>query len=229
MSNRQGVEKTFNGGWDAIKWIPLVMSIVGVFFWITGTAYEEGFWSFISSDGFLIAKSFQQVALLGFVGPIQLWLAIVIFLSGMGLLLLATGAISLWLNLKSLKIFSFLNSWLSKETVSNRNYVLFPTSVFLLGGISAIVIFLTIILAGGAYKMGKKNFAQRVCAIRKTTSFPSVVHLSDGSQIQGFFISRSEKISVLLNDKGIYVTTASSKPQLLDFTNTAGVNCETKK
>lgn len=223
--NRNHSESVPKTGWDIVKWVPLIMSISGLFFWMAGTAYESGFWESTGSDGAFISKSFQQIALTGFIGPIRIWLISALFFLATGVVVLVTTFVFLRIKKKNPKFPSKIDSWFEGGNAPKSDDMFVPAFTIMFGGFSAIVIFLMIIFLGISYQQGQESIKQKICTARKTKVFPSTAFLNDGSKMQGIFIGRSEKLSVLLNDKGIFVITVGEKPQLVDSTNTAGINC----
>lgn len=222
--SRNRPESISKTGWDVVKWVPLIMSISGLFFWMAGTAYESGFWEPIGSDGAFISKSFQQVALTGFIGPIRIWLISALFFLATGVVVLVP-TIFLRIKKKNPKFLSKIDSWFEGGNTPKNDDMFVPAFTIMFGGFSAIIIFLMIVFLGISYQQGQESIKQKICTARKAKVFPSTAFLNDGIKMQGIFIGRSEKLSVLLNDKGIFVITVGEKPQLVDSTNTAGINC----
>lgn len=76
------------------KSLAIVISIVGIYAWAGGQAFDIGYWQVFGWDGSIVKPSAQEVAFKGLIGPFFNWFWAALTLLLMGLVGLATEFIS---------------------------------------------------------------------------------------------------------------------------------------
>ncbi|MBC3874884.1 hypothetical protein [Undibacterium flavidum] len=216
---------------DFVKWISLIITMSGILFWMAGTAYESGYWHLLGADGSFIPRTFQRTALSGFIGPFEVWLYGAVILLGYALLLFFAVLISSSIHRPKVlpKIFIQIESWFDKKKTVDAATLKFPIILITIFMAIIVAIIPCLVIVGLAYKEGATQMNQEICNARTVKEFATSINLFDGTKVQGKFIGRSEKLSVLLNNKAISVITISDKPQVIDTTNVLEVLCKRKK
>jgi len=67
---------------DLFKWIALVITLIGIFAWVAGSAYDQGYWDATAWGGALSRKTVQDIAFDGFAGPMLNWIVAFLLVAG---------------------------------------------------------------------------------------------------------------------------------------------------
>lgn len=216
---------------DFVKWISLIITLSGVFFWVAGTGYESGYWYLLGADGSFIPRTFQRTALTGFIGPFKIWFVGVIGLLAYAMILFFLEFISITTyGAKTVtKILIPVENWFRKKNFAKSNTLKFPIILIVVCTTAFATIAPFLLIISLAYNEGRNQMDHEICDARIGKKFPTQINLFDGTKAQGKFIGRSEKLSVLLNDKTISVITVSDKPQVIDVTSVLAISCNVEK
>lgn len=215
--------------WDVIKWItPIILSMIGLFLWVAGTAYEAGFWHFLGISNSPVSITFQRTAFSGLFGPISTWINALLIVSAYGAILFFIALFFSSIAQKKRPVPKFIaaiQKWLH-ETVS-ENPEVFNFSIFLIF-FGFIGIFTILPLAAAvhfAHNEGIEYATKEICKAKTEKKLKSTIYLHDGRKVDGNFWERTEKFSILVNEKEILIVSVGDKPQILDTTSIVDVKC----
>lgn len=212
-----------------IKWNLSFVTLCGITAWLAGQAYNVGYWSVAGWNGPITRLSLQETAFMGFVGPIFNWLFVGLTAMGISAYMFALEFLSkLSLNKVSTppRFLLKLRDWIQKQGKLDPTIKRLCATMMIAGfGFVFFVVIPIIMWVFAAYADGKTLATDQICRIRKAKSLPTVVNLADGNKLNGRFLERSEKLSVLLDRTSIYVITVGDRPQLLDTTDVRELKC----
>lgn len=70
-----------------------------------------------------------------------------------------------------------------------------------------------------ASNAGRELFLKKTCEMRGGKPGRSELQLSDGTKLQGTFLERTDKLSIVINKDFIYVVSMGEKSRILDKTS----------
>lgn len=204
---------------EVLKWLMFILSLLGIFAWISGAAYLMGYWGVIGLDGPIVAATLQQTALIGFVGAITTWLYAPTALLGVGIIIVLLG-IQFRQQPKDKK--SDTNSWrfrirkwLALRFDYNSEIGLFGVCAVVIGYLFIFLVEVPLIgWSIAAHDEGKKSFFKQTCKIRSGTTVKAEVFQINGKTMSGRIIDRSERVVVLSDGFKVHVLTIDKVPAL---------------
>lgn len=211
---------------DPLKWITLAITLIGISAWMAGESFHRGYWRLAGWNGPITPLSIQQTAYDGFVRSVDSWfyVCVGIIVSGVYAFFLAAGPkktypAPVWL----VKIVNWLKEYIYLEESTAR----FSGNLILSGFLFAVLVVLPLIIwVSVASNAGQELFLKQTCEMRNGKTGFSVIELFDGAKLQGTFLERTDKLSVILNKDFIYVVSVSEKPRILDKTSISAISCK---
>ncbi|WP_194712113.1 hypothetical protein [Noviherbaspirillum soli] len=211
---------------DPIKWITLAVTLIGISAWMAGESFHRGFWHLAGWDGPIEPISVQQTAYDGFVRTVDSWFYVSIWfvIVGVYVFFLSAGPkknypAPAWL----VKIVVWLKEHIHLEESTAR----FSGNLILSGLIFGVLIVLPLIFwVNSASNAGRDLFIKQTCEMRNGRAGRTEVQLFDGTKLQGTFLERTDKLSVILNKEFIYVVSLGEKSRILDKTTVGTIPCK---
>lgn len=235
-NSRQSFKKTIEKStvprkFEVLQWLMFIVTILGIFAWISGAAYLMGYWGFIGLEGPIIASTLQQTALIGFIGAITTWLYAPTVVLGIGLILLLMGIrFKRQPKVKELDVNSWrshIRAWVIGRFGYDREMGLFGICAVAL---SYLFIFLVVVPLIGwsiaAHHEGNESFLKETCKIRTETAIKAVVFTMNGKVMSGKIIDRSDRVVVLSDGFKVHVLTIDKVPTLSYSIEIPTVDCK---
>lgn len=213
-----------------LKWLMFIVTVLGIFAWISGAAYLMGYWGVIGLDGPIIASTLQQTALIGFIGAITTWLYAPTAVLGIGIILLLMGIrFKRQPKVKTLDADSRryrIRAWLIRHFGYDREMGLFGICAVAL---SYLFIFLVVVPLIGwsiaAHYEGKESFLNETCKVRADTAVKADV-FTINDKMSGKIIDRSDRVVVLSDGVKVHVLTIDKVPTLTYSIEIPTVDCK---
>jgi hypothetical protein len=215
----------------AVKGLPILITLIGIYAWIGGQAYLLGYWNAFGWDGPIVKLSLPETAFFGFSRTLSNWLGAVAFLLALGVYGLL---MELWTSRGVVEQLprrpSRVESWIRQgKPIDATAKAVFGGSVLAGLFLGAMVLGPLTVWVNSAIAEGKRDAREVVCHTRKTAVFPSSLILSDKSVLIGRFLERSEKFSVVIDGNYVYVVSAGENPKILDKTSVGNFACRDAK
>lgn len=211
---------------DPVKWITLAVTLIGISAWMAGESFHRGFWSLAGWDGPIEPISVQQTAYDGFVRIVDSWfyLSIWFVIVGIYVFFLSAGPKK---NYSAPRWLKKLTHWLKENIHLEESTARFSGNLILSGLIFGVLIVLPLIFwVNAASNAGQALFLKQTCEMRNGKPGRSEVQLFDGTKLQGNFLERTDKLSVILNKDFIYVVSTGEKSRILDKTSVSTIRCK---
>lgn len=211
----------------AVKGLPILITLIGIYAWIGGQAYLAGYWNAFGWDGPIVKLSLPETAFFGFSRTLSNWVGAVAFLLALGVYGLL---MELWTSRGVIEQLprrpSRLESWIRQgKPIDATTKAVFAGSVLAGLFLGAMVLGPLTAWVNSAIAEGKSDAREIVCHTRRTAVLPSTLILSDKSTLTGRFLERSDKLSVVIDRSNIYVVSAGDNPKILDKTNVGNFVC----
>ena len=202
---------------ELLKWLGLLVPLLGTQAWIAGAAFEAGYWGVVGLDGPIVPKTLQQTALIGFIGAFPTWAGAVMVIAMFGAILgISTISVKRNNSKEDPRIIQKIKAWVSRSFFINDKKIGL-TSVVIIFGAIAFFTFLLLPMAFWslyAHQYGKNFFNQQMCSVQRGAYVRTTAQIAGGDTFQGLLIDRSDKFTVILGKSSIHVLTAGDISKL---------------
>lgn len=217
-------------GADPVKSIALALSLIGIAAWAAGTAYDQGYWSVVGWESPVNRRSLQDVAFVGFVGPIVNWFYACLYFICLGIyifILEFVSAAPVKVGKKPPRYFLELQNWIRKRKKFSPEVKKLCAVMFAGGiGFGGLIVLPFVMWVSAAYSDGRSHIKKDICYARSAKTFPTTIRLDGGGSLVGKILARSERISILIDKTFIYVIVIGEKSQVIDSTEIQSVECK---
>lgn len=202
-----------------VKVFGVAITFLGVCAWIAGKAFFNGYWAAVGNGGPLSSSSIQEVAFFGFAAAIRIWFYAIFLIVCFGALAWVLG-IGLHKKAKKPSDRSVrVRAWLSERfSYDQDNKYL---SFFIVWVAAVLYSFVVFPLAGwvvAANEAGRERFDEIACHRLKGNDFPTAISMSEGGQLQGWVLDRSEKFMMLVDRGFVYTISLGEKVRVVEKT-----------
>lgn len=230
QKNRTKYSRNFSNEIDILKYTGLLISILGVLAWITGTSFNFGYWAAAGYPAPPIQKSIQLIAFLGFIEPLYNWMAGALLTVITGLYVILMSARRKRKHKNSPEQYSPLRTWISSQIEFDRFTRKLGASI----GITGVAFFLLLVVPLAlwilaAILQGHSEFEKEMCSIRRTPTLPTIVTLGDGKAVAGKILDLSDKFIVLVDYEKAMTIGLGEKPQIITSTSFSSISCKENK
>lgn len=202
-----------------VKVFGVAITFLGVCAWIAGKAFFSGYWTAVGNGGPLSSSTIQEVAFFGFAAAIRIWFYAIFVIACFGALAWFFG---IGLNRKNKKPSDKLirvRTWFSERFSYDQDnkYI----SIFIIWVAAVLYSFVVFPLAGwvnSASDAGRERFDEIACHRLKGNDFPTGISMSEGGQLQGWVLDRSEKFMMLVDRSFVYTISLGEKVRVVEKT-----------
>ncbi|MGC0152957.1 hypothetical protein ACPRNU_10900 [Chromobacterium vaccinii] len=200
-----------------LKLAALNITLLGIFAWIAGSCYRDGFWSQVGNGGPISSSSLQDTALHGFISPYNVWLWAVLAIFGFSIFIAALGVGIKRKERQPKK--SAIQTWLEKYFSYKKDFLVIAMIFFTAGCfLYSFLMYPLGLWVVGSYRAGQDNFLKITCQTKRTSHYSTTITLDNGKTINGWLLDRSDKFLMLADSGHVYTIAIGEKVRLMDTT-----------